>query len=123
LTFVLSHPSRKKTKTRLGWRNHTQGWYSFMRSEIWVLSISLPHGEIAMQDLLHDLKFVLRQLRKTPGVALLAVLTLALGANTAIFTVIEDVLLQPLPYLRADRLVFVGTWFWAEWSGNDRCGL
>jgi len=63
-----------------------------------------------MQMLVYDLRFALRQLRKTPGMALLAVLTLALGvgANTAIFTVIESVLLRPLPYDNAQRLVTIG---------------
>lgn len=55
------------------------------------------------------MRFALRQLRKTPGVTLLAILTLALGigANTAIFTVIESVLLRPLGYADADRLVAI----------------
>jgi len=50
------------------------------------------------------------QLREAPGLALLAILTLALGigANTALFTVIEGVLLRPLPYTHADRLLFIG---------------
>ncbi len=63
-----------------------------------------------MQMLFYDLRFALRQLQKTPGLALLAILTLALGvgANTAIFTVIESVLLRPLPYANADRLIFIG---------------
>src|SRR5215471_11170234 len=63
-----------------------------------------------MHNLLHDLRYALRQLRKNPGMALLAIATLALGigANTAIFTVIESVLLRPLPYARSDRLVYVG---------------
>ena len=63
-----------------------------------------------MQSLLNDLTGALRQLRQSPGPALLAILTLALGigANTAIFTVIESVLLRPLPYAHADRLVYIG---------------
>ena len=63
-----------------------------------------------MKSLLYDLGFALRLLRKTPGLALLAILTLALGvgANTAIFTIIDSVLLRPLPYLHSDRLVFIG---------------
>ena len=63
-----------------------------------------------MQNLLYDLRYAIRQLRNTPGMALLAILTLALGvgANTAIFTVIDSVLLRPLPYSHSDRLVFIG---------------
>ena len=63
-----------------------------------------------MPTLLADLRYAVRQLRKTPGLALLAILTLALGVggNTAIFTVIESVLLRPLPYAHANRLVYIG---------------
>ncbi|MGH9605691.1 MAG: ABC transporter permease [Terracidiphilus sp.] len=63
-----------------------------------------------MQTWFYDLRFASRQLRKAPGLSLLAVLTLALGigANTAIFTVIQNVLLRPLPYAHSDRLVFIG---------------
>jgi putative ABC transport system permease protein len=63
-----------------------------------------------MQNLLYDLRFALRQLRNSLGIAVLAILTLALGvgANTAIFTVIDNVLLRPLPYAHSERLVFIG---------------
>ena len=71
-----------------------------------------------MQTLFYDLRYALRQLGKAPGLALLAILTLALGvgANTAIFTVIESVLLRPLPYAHSDRLLYIG-------PGSDKPGF
>ena len=64
---------------------------------------------------MQDLRYALRSLRKQPVFTLVAVLTLTLGigANTAIFSLLYQTLLRPLPYPNADRLVFV----WNSYRG------
>jgi len=63
-----------------------------------------------MNALAQDLRFAFRQLQKAPGFTLTVVLTLALGigATTAIFSLVEGILLRPLPFRDPDRLVLVG---------------
>ena len=57
--------------------------------------------------LIHQVRYTLRTLRRAPGFTAMAVLTVALGvgANTAVFSVVDAVLLRPLPYTHADRVV------------------
>ena len=71
-----------------------------------------------MKILLDDLRFGSRMLRKSPSFTAVAILTLALGigANTAIFSAVNSVLLRPLPYKTADRLAML-------WNDNRRLGL
>src|SRR5438045_4743513 len=61
--------------------------------------------------MINDLKFALRQLAKAPGFAATAILTLAIGigANTAIFSVVNAVLLKPLPWPNPGQLVAIGS--------------
>src|SRR6516225_6469232 len=62
---------------------------------------------VAMHKLKQDIRYALRQLNRSRGFALVAILTLALGigANTAIFSVIDSILLEPLPFPHQDRLM------------------
>ena len=62
-----------------------------------------------MSTLYRDLKIAVRHLLKSPGFAITAVLMLALGigATTAIFSIVEGVLLRPLPFPEPDRLMVV----------------
>jgi len=74
-----------------------------------------------MQTLWQDLRYGARMLLKNPGFTLIAVFTLALGigANTAIFSVVDGLLLRPLPYPEPERLV----WLTNKTSRDPRTGI
>ena len=77
-----------------------------------VLIIVTRCREDFVDQLIQDLRFTLRQQRRAPAFTLLVVLTLALGIGfaTAVFSVIDAVLLKPLPFAHQDRLVFPDTY-------------
>ncbi len=74
-----------------------------------------------MGAMLNDIRYGIRMLAKKPGFALVIVLTLALGigANTAIFSVVNNVLIHPLPFANSNRLV----WAWGRFALSDEAAV
>jgi putative ABC transport system permease protein len=83
--------------------------------------VGSSQGDSCMHTLIADLRYALRVMSRTPSfaVAVVSVLALGIGANTAIFSIVNSVLIQPLPYERSEELVYI----FGAFKGGDQASI